>query len=167
MFTASYEDSLIDVQSMIDLPIVYLSECDSTNQVALDKIQSGWRGVIVTDHQTTGQVVCRERVSDPGANVLSWAFDVSCDLSQIPRIPLLMAAAIAEELEVYVKWPNDIWDENGLKLGGILSSLQPAQTIGAPHTVVVGVGINVHQGVSVNCSSDVFGSTHSRAYPAR
>lgn len=147
MSTASYEDSLLQVQEAVGLPIVYLSECDSTNRVALDKIQSGWRGVVVTDHQTAGRGrLQRTWVSDPGANVLlSWAFDVDCDLQQVPRIPLLMAAALADEFGVYVKWPNDIWDENGLKLGGILSSLQPAQTVGTPHTVVVGVGINVYQ----------------------
>lgn len=145
----AYPDSLLLVQEAVDLPIVYLPECDSTNRVAMDKIQSGWRGVVVTDHQTAGRGrLQRQWVSDPGANVLlSWAFDVKCDLHQVPRMPLLMAAALAEEFGVFVKWPNDIWDENGLKLGGILSSLQPAQIIGDPHTVVVGVGINVHQTV--------------------
>lgn len=149
MPAASYKDSLLQVQDAVGLPIAYLSECDSTNRVALDKVQSGWRGVVVTDHQTAGRGRLQRRwVSDPDANVLlSWAFDVNCDLHQVPRIPLLMAAALAEEFGVFVKWPNDIWDANGLKLGGILSSLHPAHTMGTPHTVVVGVGLNVHQTV--------------------
>ena len=56
---------------------------------------------------------------------------------------LLFAAELAHELDLYVKWPNDIMTKDGRKVGGILSSIH---TLGSDaHTVIIGVGINVNQ----------------------
>ena len=56
---------------------------------------------------------------------------------------LVWAAAIAEELDCLVKWPNDLITAQGLKLGGILAELSSeAERV---RFVVLGVGINVNQ----------------------
>ena len=55
------------------------------------------------------------------------------------------AAAIAEVLDVQVKWPNDLVTAAGAKLGGILSELNAEGD--EVRSVVLGVGINVNQQV--------------------
>jgi BirA family biotin operon repressor/biotin-[acetyl-CoA-carboxylase] ligase len=56
---------------------------------------------------------------------------------------LLLAAELAHEFDLWVKWPNDLMTSDGHKVGGILSSVHTLGII--EHTVVVGVGINVYQ----------------------
>ena len=56
---------------------------------------------------------------------------------------LLWAAAMAEALDVHLKWPNDLVDADGRKLGGILAELE---AVGEEvRFVVLGVGLNINQ----------------------
>lgn len=146
MSSINFQTGIEKIQQSLGLPIVFLSECDSTNRVAAEMARTGWRGVVTTDFQTAGRGrLEREWHSERGKNVLlSLVLDVKCPIQNIPRVPLLMAASIAEEFDVFVKWPNDIWDAQGRKLGGILSSVQHR---GDTNTIIVGVGLNVHQTV--------------------
>ena len=70
--------------------------------------------------------------------------DVKCPIQNIPRVPLLRAASIAEEFDGFVKWPTDIWDAPGRTVGGFVSSVQHR---GDTNTIIVGLGLNVHQTV--------------------
>jgi biotin-[acetyl-CoA-carboxylase] ligase BirA-like protein len=117
--------------------VVYCSETGSTNRVA--------RGcevgtVVVADHQTAGRGrLGRTWVSEPGANLLlSVVLRAPADPARAPRLCLLWAAAIAEALDVRVKWPNDLVDDKGRKLGGLLAELDGGR-------VVLGIGLNVNQ----------------------
>jgi BirA family biotin operon repressor/biotin-[acetyl-CoA-carboxylase] ligase len=59
---------------------------------------------------------------------------------------LLWAAAIAEVLDCRLKWPNDLQDRQGLKLGGLLAELvAPSASLPQDWQVVLGIGINVNQ----------------------
>jgi BirA family biotin operon repressor/biotin-[acetyl-CoA-carboxylase] ligase len=50
---------------------------------------------------------------------------------------------MAQALDVYVKWPNDLVTQTGAKLGGILAELDAEGD--RVRTVILGVGVNVNQ----------------------
>jgi BirA family biotin operon repressor/biotin-[acetyl-CoA-carboxylase] ligase len=125
--------------------IQWIPSCSSTNAVVEEWASTGWRGCLLTDVQTAGRGRLQRRWdSNTGENILlSWVKDWTCPLSDVPRLTLLLAAELAHELDLYVKWPNDIMTEDGKKVGGILSSIH---TLGTDtHTVIIGLGINVNQ----------------------
>jgi BirA family biotin operon repressor/biotin-[acetyl-CoA-carboxylase] ligase len=139
-------------------PVVFLDTCDSTNRVAREAARA-WPGpptpgpLVVADHQTAGRGRRgRTWEAKPGENLLF-------SLVLAPRVPpdraarcvMVWAAALAEALDVQVKWPNDLvarevpggpWK----KLAGILAELEVDQR-GPPRVrhVVLGVGVNVDQ----------------------
>ena len=127
------------------MSIHWVDTCDSTNVIASALASTGWRGIVLTDHQKKGRGrMQRLWNSERGQNILlSWVSDWHCSLSDLPRITLLLAAELAHEFDLWVKWPNDLMTRDGCKVGGILSSVHTLGT--TEHTVVVGVGINVHQ----------------------
>ena len=127
------------------MSIHWVDTCDSTNVIASALASTGWRGIVLTDHQKKGRGrMQRLWNSERGQNILlSWVSDWHCSISDLPRITLLLAAELAHEFDLWVKWPNDLMTRDGCKVGGILSSVHTLGT--TEHTVVVGVGINVHQ----------------------
>lgn len=123
----------------------YLDRCSSSNDIASEWAQDGWRGVLLVAEQTAGRGrLQRVWHSQKDKNLLfSWVLDVHCDLGMVPRIPLLIAAKIASVLHIFVKWPNDLVDKQYRKVGGILSSVLDVGE--KSHTIVVGVGLNINQ----------------------
>jgi BirA family transcriptional regulator, biotin operon repressor / biotin---[acetyl-CoA-carboxylase] ligase len=117
--------------------VVYCSETASTNRVARGR-DAGT--VVVADHQTAGRGrLGRTWVSEPGANLLlSVVMAAPADAAKAPRLCLLWAAAIAEAIDVRVKWPNDLVDVQGRKLGGLLAELDDGR-------IVLGIGLNANQ----------------------
>ena len=83
----------------------------------------------------------------PGAALLfSVAIPIVGASQSLPAITLVCGVALAESLAecgiaAQVKWPNDIRIQ-GCKLGGILTELVADRD--AQHTLVIGVGINLH-----------------------
>lgn len=141
----NFESSLADISANFGLNIQWVSECTSTNVVAEEWASKGWRGCLLADVQTAGRGrLDRRWDSEAGENILlSWVKDWKCTLGDVPKLTLLLAAELAHELNLYVKWPNDLMTEEGYKVGGILSSIH---TMGGDvHTVIIGVGINVNQ----------------------
>jgi len=69
--------------------------------------------------------------------------------AEAPRCVLAWAAAIAGVLDVKLKWPNDLVDDEGRKLGGFLAELEAGgDTFGTGpriRHVVLGLGLNVNQ----------------------
>ena len=145
MSTDNFESEIAALSAEQQLVIAWVAECESTNMVAAKWAENGWRGCLVADHQTAGRGrLQRSWDSGRGDNILfSWVKDWCCSIRDIPRLTLLLAAEIAHELDLYVKWPNDIMTKNGDKVGGILSSIQHMGT--DTHTVIIGVGLNVNQ----------------------
>jgi len=104
--------------------------------------------VVTADSQTAGKGRGGKCWESPSGMGLWMSFLVRSD-SEVspPLVPILVGLAATRALERLcpslrpgIKWPNDI-EVEGRKLGGILCE-------GAgPGAVVVGVGLNLHQGI--------------------
>ncbi|WP_343036713.1 biotin--[acetyl-CoA-carboxylase] ligase [Flexivirga aerilata] len=112
-----------------------------------------WRA-LVTDNQTAGRGrLDRAWVAEPGQSIaLSATLPLPDDATRWGWVPLLVGVAVRRALrevaplDVGLKWPNDVLarpdaDTDWGKIAGILCNA----TGGAAPTVVVGIGINVHQ----------------------
>jgi BirA family transcriptional regulator, biotin operon repressor / biotin---[acetyl-CoA-carboxylase] ligase len=134
--------------------IHFLTECHSTNDLALEKIRKkeiAEGSIIITESQTKGRGQRGNRWwTEPGKNltfslVLKPSFlnvDEQFDLN------IVVSLAVKEVLQEYVsgiviKWPNDILHEEKGKLGGILiENIINHQGI---EFSVVGIGLNINQ----------------------
>jgi len=119
--------------------------CDSTNHLARQvlALHPDARILVAADHQTAGRGrLGRIWQSEPGQNLLfSVVLRPPVPAVQAARCVLVWAAALARELDAWLKWPNDLVDEQDRKLGGLLAVLDGT----APVRVVLGVGVNVNQ----------------------
>ena len=104
-------------------------------------------GVVVADFQRKGRGrVGRVWQSSAEENLLfSRVIRPDISIAQAARTTLVWAAEIADELGLFVKWPNDIIDDRDRKVGGLLSSMQIAGN--QLKYIVFGVGFNVNQEV--------------------
>jgi BirA family biotin operon repressor/biotin-[acetyl-CoA-carboxylase] ligase len=120
-----------------------LDEAESTNAVLAAEAAEPEGLVVVAEHQTAGRGrLDRTWVSPPRAGL---TFSVLLKPARRPQrwgwLPLLTGLAVAEamaqvtELDVAVKWPNDILVRDR-KTGGVLVERHGA-------AAVVGVGVNV------------------------
>lgn len=127
--------------------IEVLPRCDSTNAVALSRAEAGAPSgtVVVAEQQTAGRGRRgRTWFASPGDSLtfsLIWRFAPG---TAPAGLSLAVGVAVARALqgigagEIALKWPNDILKQ-GRKLGGILVDL-----VGdAPHSAVIGIGINL------------------------
>ena len=127
-------------------PVTFLHQTDSTNAVARRLLQDGHgRPLVVADFQTAGRGRRgRSWSSRPGENLLfSLVLTPDVPPQHAPRCVLIWAAAMAEVLGVRLKWPNDLVDAEGRKLGGILAELDAVGD--EVRAVILGVGLNVNQ----------------------
>lgn len=112
-----------------------------------------WRA-LVTDNQTQGRGrLDRTWIVPPGRSIaLSATLPLPEDATRWGWVPLLVGVAVRRAIRnltgasIGLKWPNDVLARAGsrqpwAKLAGILCQA----TGGAQPTVVVGVGLNVHQ----------------------
>ena len=104
--------------------------------------------VVTADSQTAGKGRGGKRWESPSGMGLWMSFLVRSE-SEVPPalVPVLVGLAATRALERLcpslrpgIKWPNDI-EVEGRKLGGILCERA------GPGAVVVGVGLNLHQGI--------------------
>ena len=114
----------------------------STNEWILQNIPSLKKGdLCVAEYQTAGRGRRGRQWLSPFAGQIMfsfyWAFDPK---KSIEGLSLVIGLAIAEVLNVQVKWPNDILFD-GRKLGGILVEI--ANYKNGMLNLVIGVGINV------------------------
>lgn len=127
-----------------------LFEIDSTNRYLLDRAvpEHGRAAVAFAEYQHGGRGRNGRRWSmPPGAGIAmsaAWQFRVPpADLSALSLAvgaAARRAIADAAQLDVGLKWPNDLFAD-GRKLGGILVEL--GQLPGGATHVVAGIGINV------------------------
>ena len=94
-------------------PVHFLDSCTSTNTLAHRFVDSG-PFVLVSDEQTAGKGrLGRSWESESGKNILcSFILRPQIEVERAPRCSLLWAAAIAEYLDIFVKWPNDLFHQN-------------------------------------------------------
>lgn len=136
---------------MADIPweIEHHTVIDSTQDRAKALARAGarHRTVVVADTQTAGRGT-RGRTwhSPPDQNLyLSALLRPTVRPAQAPALGLVIAASLAETFDVRVKWPNDVVDDDGRKLAGLLAEMESvAETI---QWLVVGIGLNVNQTV--------------------
>lgn len=128
-------------------PVHFFECCDSTNAQARRLLAEDVSAspLVVADAQTAGRGRRgRSWRSEPGENLLfSLVLRPNVVPQYAPRCVLAWAAAMAQALDVYVKWPNDLVTQTGAKLGGILAELDAEGD--RVRTVILGVGINVNQ----------------------
>ena len=122
--------------------IHYQPIISSTNEWILQNIPSLKKGdLCVAEYQTAGRGRRGRQWLSPFAGQIMfsfyWAFDPK---KSIEGLSLVIGLAIAEVLNVQVKWPNDILFD-GRKLGGILVEI--ANHKNGMLNLVIGVGINV------------------------
>jgi BirA family biotin operon repressor/biotin-[acetyl-CoA-carboxylase] ligase len=125
-------------------------ELDSTNRhlLTLDPPAPGLTQVAIAEYQSAGRGRHGRRWSmPPGSGIAlsaSWTFDQAP--ADLAALSLAVGAAARRAvfdvtgLEIGLKWPNDLFVDDG-KLGGILVELATLAN-GACH-VVAGIGINV------------------------
>ena len=126
-------------------PVMLLDICDSTNRVAFTHAQGGGSGVVIAEQQRAGRGrQGRSWSSEEHVNLLfSAILRPRVPIALAPRAVLIWAAAMSHALDVRVKWPNDLVDGRGHKLGGVLAELETRD--GAVDFIILGVGVNVNQ----------------------
>lgn len=162
--TQPNEDELAAALRVVCAPLLgglsvdVMPEVDSTNTRLLERAKAGdlSSAVLVGLRQTAGRGrLGRSWLGEAGASLM-----VSVGLVLNPRdwsgLSLASGLAIADALhpDITLKWPNDLWVDqgtNGRKLGGILietATVSPALLLAHGHTAparwcVLGVGINL------------------------
>lgn len=125
----------------------YLSVCDSTNAVLLDRAEAGApSGTVVIAATQTGGRGRQGRVwfSSPADSLtfsLLWRFSSGArpmGLSLAVGVAVCRALAMVGAGGTALKWPNDVMKE-GRKLAGILVELLP----GSRPAAVIGIGLNL------------------------
>lgn len=139
----------------IGAPVHALGQVRSTMDEAAALAASGAPDftVVVADHQTAGRGRFRRPwVDAPGTSLLvSILFRPRAAVEAWPALPRGVALAAADAVgaqlppgrEARLKWPNDVV-VGGAKIGGLLAEGRP-EPEGAGGTLVVGLGLNVHQ----------------------
>jgi len=152
--------------------VIYMPSCHSTNDIALQMLKKPdtREGVVViTDHQTQGRGQRGNNwKSDSGSNltlsiILKPSFLQASDQFYLNIITSLAVRKMIEfhvnELDVKVKWPNDVL-LNEKKVAGILieNTLQRSSI----QWSVVGMGININQqGIGLEKATSLFEVTKS------
>ena len=124
----------------------YLPECGSTNAYMKEHFEEfGPVGAVYTTNQTAGRGRLGRSWLDAPHKGLYYTAVIRTDLVQPATLPLFASLAVCDALreryriDCQIKWPNDLL-LNGKKIVGILCEVGPDG-----HSIVVGIGINVHQ----------------------
>lgn len=131
-----------------------LTKCHSTNQIALEMIDSGVAGhgdIVMTHEQSAGRGNRGTTwESAPGMN-LTFSMILTHQLTWEEQVILNMATALSVKETVEktihhktsVKWPNDIY-VNNKKVSGLL--VENRLKADGKSFSVIGIGLNVNQG---------------------
>lgn len=133
--------------------LIALRRTASTNDVARRLAAEGATSLtcVLAEEQTAGRGRLGRVWTAPAGSSLLVSFVLRPPGGQDPApstIPLRVGMAAATAIEqtvdipVRLKWPNDLLDGAGRKLGGVLCE---ASTAGTGSVVIAGIGINVRQ----------------------
>lgn len=137
---------------------IHLDACDSTQDVLKEQLH----GAAAAD---TLLVSCEDQVSGRGRGENKWKAmpGTLCLSMNITAHPVMsytaieIAVIVAEFFEkkgraLKLKWPNDLWDLNEKKCGGILVQ-------GTQNNLLAGIGVNLYSG------DPDFGGVFAEAFP--
>lgn len=122
---------------------IHLDVCDSTQDVLKEQLH--------TDGSPTSLLVsCEEQTAGRGRGLNKWTAlsGTLCFSMNISPHPVMsysaieIAVIVAEFFEkkgekLWLKWPNDLWDSEQKKCGGILVQ-------GSQNNLIAGIGINLY-----------------------
>lgn len=128
--------------ALLPYSVHYQPVMSSTNEWILQNIPNLNKGdLCLAEYQTAGRGRRGRQWLSPFAGQMIFSFYWTFDPKKsIEGLSLVVGLAIAEVLNVQVKWPNDILFD-GRKLGGILVEI--ANHKNGLLNLVIGVGINV------------------------
>jgi len=119
----------------------------STNDDAWTLARNGapHGSVVLAEQQREGRGrLGRSWFSPPGENLyFSLILRPTTAPADTAMLTLAAGVAIAETLDLRLKWPNDVVDDRFRKIAGLLSEMDVVQ--GRVAFVVLGVGLNVNQ----------------------
>ncbi|GAB6139012.1 biotin--[acetyl-CoA-carboxylase] ligase [Halanaerobaculum tunisiense] len=130
--------------------IFYSAQIDSTNRLAKEKAEAGFKEgtVVVAEEQVGGKGrLNRKFCSPPGGIWLSFILRPDIKPVLAARATYLSSLALVKtinqltDLEAYIKWPNDILI-NDKKISGILTEL--GAELDQVNYLVIGLGINAN-----------------------
>ena len=137
-------------------PLHYAAAMASTNPTLLDAAAAGAAApgtAALAEEQSAGRGRQRRLWhSPPDRNLyFSVLWESRQPAARLPQLAMVAALALREavaaafpELEIGLKWPNDLLDAAGRKLSGILCECPPWPSGAARRAVVIGVGLNVN-----------------------
>ena len=120
------------------VPATILEECNSTMDEAKKLSKNGWQR-IRTEKQIEGRGRRDSNWSSDNKDLLA-TWNISKTILETIRpgiIQTIVGTRIANLLQQYNKWPNDIYDKKGKKIGGILIEMDNQD-----ECLRIGVGIN-------------------------
>lgn len=134
--------------------LLYLPECHSTNDVALQKYknkEASEGSIIITDRQTAGRGQRGNRWDSDAQQNLTFSIVLTpffLDPRQQFGLNMAVAMGIRAGLapflsDVLVKWPNDIVHATAGKLGGIL--IENTISHRGIELSIIGIGLNINQ----------------------
>ena len=132
---------------LCERPVAFTQVMGSTNAEARRLAEAGAASgtLVVADSQTAGRGrQGRTWASPPGLNLyFTLVLRPPIRPEESPLLSLATGVAMAEGLDLALKWPNDILDAQGRKVSGILSEVETNE--GCVLFALLGVGVNVHQ----------------------
>jgi BirA family biotin operon repressor/biotin-[acetyl-CoA-carboxylase] ligase len=123
----------------------YYDEVESTMLTAkLEELAAP--GLVLAERQRAGKGRLGRTWSDPGGAFLAtYTFSTAAPLSTLVGLPLVVGLAVQRALAFhggvsFLKWPNDVLDEGGKKIAGVLVDVSHAS---GKSTVQIGIGVNL------------------------
>lgn len=147
-----WEKSIQESLAQSDVSIRCYVEVPSTMSVARDLSALENPLIVLAENQTNG-VGRRGQPWHPSPQSLyvTLCFEIASE-HDCSLMPLAAGVAILKALEItpgelYLKWPNDIYSSNGLKLGGILIEKYAKLDISkdSQQVLAIGIGLNLRE----------------------
>lgn len=134
-----------------------LPDIDSTNSELMRRARAGCCDplLLVAEHQSAGRGRMGKHWHSPSAGqALTFSLGLPLAPLEWSGLSLVVGLTLAQSLhqDIRIKWPNDLWLEDGRKLCGILIETASVAALGATSDtgtgaaaryVVIGVGLNI------------------------
>lgn len=132
--------------------IIYFDTLNSTNTYLKTNEDLPDKTIVISDEQTMGKGRLKRNFYSPKNQGLyfSLLLKPNLEINKILKLTSLVAVAVNQaivnlyQLDTKIKWVNDIYYQN-LKLAGILIEANLELNTSNIESLIIGIGINVHQ----------------------